>query len=143
MKKHRPKCIFVKLSHGHTAAGIILLILTLIGCISIIESSFSPVDTLCFLPVVFPIIILCVILSWSVALDEKGLTVKRLFIKRKYPYSQLKEALIRNYSGEIVRESLELRFANGRRVRILSSSRNYISFKNELMHHKTIRQKFF
>ncbi len=138
MKKKPPKQITVRLSHSHTAVALIILVFSLVCGVALIEKPFTAIQILNFLPSVFPITLLFIFLKWSIILDVKTITVQRVFFRKTFPYSQLKIALIKKYSGYSNIECIDLIFANRKRVTIPSTCRNYKAFKNELLKHTTV-----
>lgn len=130
--------VSVHLPYSYYTIAVIMLVLFLALGMFLIESPFTVLQLIVFIPAICILIFLVWVWQWSVEIDDKILTVKKLFFKRSYSWSQVKNVYIRNYIGDQCK-SIEIFLSNGKRFRVRSDCRNFTAFQNELIKHKTVR----
>ena len=83
-------------------------------------------------------------LCWSITLDPGTRTIeyRRFFVKRRYPYSQIREVTVRAHPATYSsKEYMRITFADGKGIDLFENYQNYAQAENELLRHTTVRRK--
>lgn len=92
--------VSVHLPYSYYTIAIIMLVLSLTLGIFLIESPFTVLQLIVFIPALFYLIFFIGICRWAIIIDISKLAVRKLFFKQSYSWSQVKIVNIRNNSGD-------------------------------------------
>ena len=85
-----------------------------------------------------PIVFLIDYIIWKISFTKKSIQFRRLFSKHSYSYSEIEgvEEYFRSVDNQY---KLIIRFADGKRISMLSGYKNYLNARKELLRHTSFR----
>ena len=91
---------------------------------------------LLLIPILIALMLPIDYITWSVCIDKNSIKVKTVFHSKCYNYSQLDQVVLRDLIS-YRHYSLDLIFADGKRVTVVENYRNYNKFKAQLSKRKS------
>lgn len=132
------QCITVTRRRETVTCAMTLLLTVTIGVL-VFFAGRNWIVTSLFLPVIlFESFFFGYYASWRVSLSNKDVTITKMFLRRKYSYTQLLDAA--EYPSRVGTSVLWLTFSDKKRYCITSFSHNYIKGRKILAAHHTIRK---